>query len=55
MSASETGLGQDGGWEGGKLDQRRYLKLLHKSFCNSYGGYPCAVIATIYEEAKTAV
>ena len=52
MSAIETGLGQDGGWKGWKLDQRCYRELLHKLFCNAYARYPCAVITAIYEETK---
>jgi len=52
MSATETGLGQNGGWQGWKLDQRRYRELLHKFFCNPYARYPCTVIAPIYEETK---
>jgi hypothetical protein len=52
MSAVETGLGQDGGWEDRKLDHLCYRELPHKFLCHLYATYPRAVIMPIYEKAK---
>ena len=55
MSASETGLGQDGGRESWKLEQRCYWELPHKLLCNLYARNPCIVIMPIYKKTKDAV